>query len=249
MLAARARALLAQKPSTTHQARFRLALLALTTTVLLVLALWFLATIGFFKAENFPLVLFGTFMLVCMVAVLSSALRLASKQRNRPQRQSPAFWKTTLRRLKRLIAGQSFRRQAEEFEMLLKDKLVASDLSTVLTLSRALFPLSWWMGETESHVHFACLTTLHRILPRATTQDIATLSTEERQQLMVILNFFLNTPTGWYLDTELPICIFLALASTRTTGLEKQAELTTERNLDPRLREAAREYLYAIQGG
>lgn len=192
---------------------------------------------------------YGTFLLAYLVIITVGTLSSArTNKQAQPLGKKMPLWTTAKNNLARLVAGDRFGKQAEKCIPLLQEAPLRSDLPRLLTLSQALFPAAWWMREAESKVHFTCLTELHHLLPRATAEDIAALSPAQRRQLTTILNFFLTTPTGWYLDTELPICILLALASAPSPELDTFELQAAQSHPDPRVQEAAKEYLLALRG-
>ena len=99
----------------------------------------------------------------------------------------------------------------------------------------------------EGRARFVALTTLLRLLAQAPESALVALESENRTYLLHLLHWILTTPTGWYLDTELPIRLFLTFASSKEPGAFALAEqVLTQKHIDERLREAAREYLAAL---
>ena len=104
----------------------------------------------------------------------------------------------------------------------------------------------WWESSTEKRARFASISTLHSLLGAATVNQIAQFSLEDRAFLQRELARWLGKKTGWYLDIELPIRLFLTIASAHAPGSEPLAQETYTQHADPRLVEAAREYLVAL---
>ena len=144
------------------------------------------------------------------------------------------------------LVGKNYQQLCSYVEPLLKTEVHPADLAAVLELNRALLPNDWWMGEKEGHARFVALTTLLRLLGQAPESAFLTLEAKDRTYLLHLLRWILNTPTGWYLDTELPIRLFLALASAKEPGAIAFAEQVLTKKHEPRLVLAAQEYLQAV---
>lgn len=119
-------------------------------------------------------------------------------------------------------------------------------LTLVLNLCQALERKHWWESPLEKRARFVAVSTLHSLLGAATESQISAFGPEENAYLKRELTRWLGKKTGWYLDTELPIRFFLVLGSARFLGLEAVAEATVQNHTEPRLVEAAREYLGAV---
>ena len=162
------------------------------------------------------------------------------------RRRSPR-WVRKFRQNLQMTFGERYQSLAALAEPLLAEGIHGTDLPAVLQLGRTLFRMDWWMGDSITSANVACLTTLHRLLGQAPVSALTALSTEDRAYLLQVLHKFVTSPTGWYLDTELPIRLFLILGEVRQSGAEAVARHTVAKTKDERLQEAAREYLAALR--
>lgn len=202
-----------------------------------------LAILGFLLVplllDDFLSVLFalvlqgGIFIGLCLTPIF---LFVLSRLRRRPEYRE---------KILRLLSGGRREVLARIVEPCLK-RARAEHLSLVLPLCQALEKKHWWESPQEKRARFVAVSTLHSLLGAATEGQIAAFTPEENAYLKRELTRWLGKKTGWYLDTELPIRFFLVLGSARFLGLETMAEETVQSHTEPRLVEAAREYLGAV---
>lgn len=120
------------------------------------------------------------------------------------------------------------------------------DLVALILLNRSLENRYWWESSREKRVRFQSAATLNGVLVGIGAPQLMLLSAEDRAYLRRELTRWLGSATGWYLDIEFPIRLYLALALLKERGMEGHALRTLDRE-NPRLREAAEEYLKAVR--
>ena len=127
-------------------------------------------------------------------------------------------------------------------------------LGTLLRFRRALV----FTTEEECKLQALCVNPLHKLVPRATVDELERLGAEERKELVSLLKItlgphFVRTriigaskePSGK--NIEFGIALFLALTTVKELGGEKSARLVVKRYEDERLREVAQEYLNSLR--
>ena len=126
-------------------------------------------------------------------------------------------------------------------------------LGTLLRFRRALV----FTTEEERKLHALCVNPLHKLVPKATADELERLGKGERKELVSLLYItlgphFIHTrlmggskePNAK--SNEFGIALFLALATLKEPGGERSARLVLRQYEDERLREAAQEYLNTL---
>lgn len=110
--------------------------------------------------------------------------------------------------------------------------------------------------DEECRLQALCVRPLHRLVPRATVDELERLDETECRELVALTYLTLGphlvrtrllggTRADNVANISFGIALFLALATLRQPGAEKSARFVLEHYADERLREAAQEYLWS----